>query len=166
MSLNPDQQLTHLRTLVDESAFSINDRARALALAFRALDAHLSAGGTPPEAWREGPDAPADSGPWGWQGDPRTDLDDDDPRHRAEELSAPEGLAVFAHWSASHDGINVEIDLPDEVPSLSVHVNDAIVFRYGDTDSRIDTADSYGPWNADGTHMDDDTLAGSPYFGA
>lgn len=24
------------------------------------LDAHLSAGGIPPEAWREGPDAPAD----------------------------------------------------------------------------------------------------------
>jgi hypothetical protein len=27
--------------------------------AFDALDAHLSAGGNPPEAWREGPDAPA-----------------------------------------------------------------------------------------------------------
>lgn len=25
---------------------------------YRALDAHLSAGGSPPEAWREGPDAP------------------------------------------------------------------------------------------------------------
>jgi hypothetical protein len=25
---------------------------------FRELDAHLSAGGNPPEAWREGPDAP------------------------------------------------------------------------------------------------------------
>jgi hypothetical protein len=58
VNLTPDQQLTHLRTLVDESAFSINDRARALALAFRDLDAHLSAGGIPPEAWREGPDAP------------------------------------------------------------------------------------------------------------
>jgi hypothetical protein len=68
MSIDPDQQLTHLRTLVDESAFSINDRARALALAFRALDAHLSAGGIPPEAWgmsaaNEGSDAPADDAP-------------------------------------------------------------------------------------------------------
>lgn len=27
---------------------------------YRALDRHLSAGGTPPEAWREGPDAPTE----------------------------------------------------------------------------------------------------------
>lgn len=33
--------------------------ARTLARAFRELDIHLSAGGTPPEEWREGPDAPA-----------------------------------------------------------------------------------------------------------
>lgn len=32
--------------------------AWSLADAVAELDAHLSAGGTPPEAWREGPDAP------------------------------------------------------------------------------------------------------------
>jgi hypothetical protein len=31
---------------------------RELVAAFRALDSHLSAGGRPPEAWAEGPDAP------------------------------------------------------------------------------------------------------------
>jgi hypothetical protein len=36
---------------------------------------------------------------------------------------APEGMQVFAHWSAMHTGINVEIDAPDGLP-LTVHVND------------------------------------------
>lgn len=46
--------LRYLRTLPPES----NPLARDLADKFAELDAHLSAGGAPPEAWREGPDAP------------------------------------------------------------------------------------------------------------
>jgi hypothetical protein len=64
MSLNPDQQLARIRELAD-----LADRTTDTADldrftdAFRALDAHLSAGGIPPEAWREGSDAPADDAP-------------------------------------------------------------------------------------------------------
>jgi hypothetical protein len=155
MSINPDQQLDRIRNLAnlridggDATTEEWADMADLLAALVLDLDAHLTAGGIPPEAWREGPDAPG-TGTWGWQGDSRQD--DDRDGNPDEERPAPEGLAVFAHWSAAHDGINVEIDLPDSVESLTIHVNDAIVFRHGDTDSRIDT---------------DDTLAGSPYFGA
>jgi hypothetical protein len=83
---------------------------------------------------------------WGWQGDPRADLDD------REETPAPEGLSLFAHWSTAHEGINVEMDVPDDSMPLTIHVNDHIAFRRGAVDANIDT--------------DDDTLAGSPYFGA
>jgi hypothetical protein len=148
MSLNPDQKLDRIRALlaIQRAAPDALTTLAPLADAVRDLDAHLSAGGIPPEAWREGPDAPADSGPWGWQGDPRADLDD------REETPAPEGLSLFAHWSTAHEGINVEMDVPDDSMPLTIHVNDHIAFRRGAVDANIDT--------------DDDTLAGSPYFGA
>jgi hypothetical protein len=59
---------------------------------------------------------------WGWQGDPRTELDDAGLPTGDPERPAPEGLAVFAHWSASHDGINVEMDVPDGL-RVTVHYN-------------------------------------------
>lgn len=55
----------------------------------------------------------------GWQGTP-DDPETGEPRDRGP---APEGFDVFAHWSAVHDGINVEVDAPDGLP-LTVHVND------------------------------------------
>jgi hypothetical protein len=67
-------------------------------------------------------EAPADRS-WGWQGDARTGLDAEDPRHRDTDRPAPEGLAVFAHWSTAHPGVNIEVDAPDGLP-LTVHVND------------------------------------------
>ena len=119
MSIDPNAKLAHIRYLINgdlnQSGYG------SLIEAFQDLDAHLSAGGTPPEAWREGPDAPADSGPWGWQGDPRADEQD-----RDEPRPAPEGLAVFAHWSAVHDGVNVEMDVPDGL-RVTVHYNDQCV---------------------------------------
>jgi hypothetical protein len=65
MSLNPDQQLDRIRSLliIQRSAPEALTTLAPLADAIRALDAHLSAGGIPPEAWREGSDAPADDAP-------------------------------------------------------------------------------------------------------
>lgn len=145
MSINPDRELEAVRdaALRWETTVNTGRKGEATLWAERALqcfarlDAHLSAGGTPPEEWREGPDAETSGDPWGWQGDPRVDLDDDDPRHRDTARSAPEGLAVFAHWSASHTGINVEIDLPDGLP-LTVHVNDGLMVNLSGTDAPAD----------------------------
>lgn len=63
---NPDTLLTDARRLAEWTTTSPSaldgDTAVAaladLARIVRMLDAHLTAGGTPPEAWREGPDAP------------------------------------------------------------------------------------------------------------
>jgi hypothetical protein len=65
--VNADAHLTVIRKLTNfaETSPSALDGPTAVALAtdlsrlVRELDTHLSAGGTPPEAWREGPDAPA-----------------------------------------------------------------------------------------------------------
>jgi hypothetical protein len=66
VNLTPDQQLDRIRSLliIQRSAPEALTTLAPLADAIRALDAHLSAGGIPPEAWREGPDAPADSDDW------------------------------------------------------------------------------------------------------
>lgn len=60
---NPDDLLVQLRALayvMPQAYPRANSAARLLADTFDKLDAHLTAGGAPPEAWREGPDAPAD----------------------------------------------------------------------------------------------------------
>jgi hypothetical protein len=125
---------------------------------FAGLDSHLAAGGTPPTAWAEGPDAPElDNDPgagltiavdeqgrvirasitptpntwtperdFAWTGIP--DLDEAElaawNRDRTDDLP-PVGLAVIAHWSNVHQGVNVEIDAPEGLP-LTVHVNDHV----------------------------------------
>jgi hypothetical protein len=60
MTLTPDQQLDRIRALlaIQRAAPDALTTLAPLADAVRDLDAHLSAGGIPPEAWREGPDAP------------------------------------------------------------------------------------------------------------
>lgn len=77
---------------------------------------------------------------WGWQGDPR---------HRDDARPAPEGFAVFAHWSAAHGGINVEVDAPEGLP-LTVHVSDwrAVNVVVG-TDAEADPGDEPEPVDRD-----------------
>jgi hypothetical protein len=82
--------------------------AEDVVASFDVLDAFLSSGGKPPTAWVEGPDEPSmDGDHWGWQSD----------------KPAPEGFAVFAHWSQVHDGVNVEMDVPDGL-RVTVHYNE------------------------------------------
>jgi hypothetical protein len=79
--------------------------AEDVVASFDVLDAFLSSGGKPPTAWVEGPDEPSmDGDHWGWQSD----------------KPAPEGFAVFAHWSQVHDGVNVEMDVPEIAAGLEV----------------------------------------------
>lgn len=75
-----------------------------------------------------------------WQGTP-DDPETGEPRDRGP---SPEGFAVFAHWSAAHDGINVEVDAPEGLP-LTIHVNDwrAVNVVVG-TDAEADPGDE--PW--------------------
>lgn len=62
--MNADQYLAHARLMVARyrqaaEANEPTDRAAGFLVEdFDALDALLSAGGAPPEAWHEGPDAP------------------------------------------------------------------------------------------------------------
>jgi hypothetical protein len=95
MSLNPDQQLARIRELAD-----LADRTTDTADldrftdAFRALDAHLSAGGIPPEAWgmsaaNEGPDAPDYT-------DYRTEWPEDGWREATPEETA---AYLSGHWT-------------------------------------------------------------------
>jgi hypothetical protein len=51
-------RLTVKQWRVDEDPGVRHAHAREIAEYFEALDSHLSAGGRPPEAWAEGPDAP------------------------------------------------------------------------------------------------------------
>jgi hypothetical protein len=64
VTLNPDTALSRIRrdlaTYGDILDNPGDDPVAELLAVVRDLDAHLSAGGIPPEAWREGPDAPAD----------------------------------------------------------------------------------------------------------
>jgi hypothetical protein len=76
--MDADKLLTDLRKLTDYSltnpkfdgygGYTWRTLVEALGERFRALDDHLSGGGRPPEAWREGPDAPEldedDTYPW------------------------------------------------------------------------------------------------------
>jgi hypothetical protein len=106
--MNANQQLykiRHLSAMVEQdmAAGEPYDRAAGfLVNAIRELDAHLSAGGAPPEAWREGPDAPgADSG-YGFTGwEAEADLGNDDDREGVHYLTItdPDGeeCAVIVH---------------------------------------------------------------------
>lgn len=88
-----------------------------------------------------------------WHGAPDTFGPDDEPHPRAGQ-SAPEGFAVFAHWSAAHDGINVEVDAPEGLP-LTIHVNDWRMLNViVGTDEPADSADE--PWPAYGPVVLDD----------
>jgi hypothetical protein len=60
---------------------------------------------------------------WGWQGTPELDNGDLPDQHLDHDDTPPEGLAVFAHWSAVHDGVNVEMDVPDGL-RVTVHFNE------------------------------------------
>ena len=128
--MDPNMKLAEIREAVDRLRTERLDRddehelLYAVVEGFRALDDWLLAGGRPPEAWREGPDAVGEP-PWGWQ--------DDRP--------APEGFAVFAHWSKVHNGVNVEIDAKDGLP-LTVHVND---WRAADLWVGTGLPSEYGP---------------------
>lgn len=62
-----DNLLAQIRTTMESYAVSVErygkgaahrTYAESLVQLMTALDAHLSAGGRPPEVWREGPDAP------------------------------------------------------------------------------------------------------------
>lgn len=60
--MDANETLSHLRRRVTTWQESPDSEAAAMAaveavMIFAQLDAHLSAGGTPPEEWREGPDA-------------------------------------------------------------------------------------------------------------
>jgi hypothetical protein len=96
--MDVERALVALRDLTERTAEG-GESGLGLAMAewFRMLDSHLSSGGNPPEEWVEGPDAPAGDY-WGWQD---------------EERLPPEGFTVFAHWSKVHEGVNVEMDVPD-----------------------------------------------------
>jgi len=112
MTSTADQMLDRMRRIVERGISHRDATTRQIANAFTELDAHLTAGGTPPEAWREGPDAPTEPGQtWGWFAD------------SVDQRPAPEGMQVYAHWSLAHNGVNVEIDAPDGLP-LTVHIND------------------------------------------
>lgn len=84
----------------------------------------------------------------GWQGAPDTFRGGDGHPH-ADTPGAPDGFAVVAHWSAAHDGINVEVDAPEGLP-LTIHVNDWRMLNVVvGTDEQADTDDEpfpqYGP---------------------
>lgn len=68
MNNRADDLLTKLRRLMEHSR-TVGGQVYMVDL-FADLDAHLSAGGTPPEAWREGPDAPASARYWSMPADP------------------------------------------------------------------------------------------------
>jgi hypothetical protein len=114
---DPNELLQKVRRLADEvkmqpahaEGFRLSNAAYDLVTVIEQLDEHLRLGGKPPAEWVEGPDEPymADGDHWGWQGD----------------RPAPEGFAVFAHWSSVHDGVNVEMDVPDGL-RVTVHYNE------------------------------------------
>lgn len=112
---DPNTLLAQLRTYLESARLFAEDHDGAAdvpSLASAAhyadqLDAHLSAGGAAPTAWSEGPDAVGQD-PWGWQDD---------------ERQPPEHFDVFAHWSKVHDGVNVEIDVPNGL-RVTVHFNE------------------------------------------
>lgn len=69
MANTADRLLAELRTMTRIVHDSRHDEMTlSLVASIDALDAHLSAGGTPPEAWREGPDAPAEDSDYSWHG--------------------------------------------------------------------------------------------------
>jgi hypothetical protein len=102
-------RLTIKQMRVDDDEEVRRAHAAEVAEHFDVLDSHLSAGGWPPEAWREGPDAP-DHPPVWWE-----------PGEEGQE--PPDGFGLFAHWSTVHDGVNVEMDVPDGL-RVTVHYNE------------------------------------------
>lgn len=83
-------RLTVKQWRVDEDPGVRNAHAREIVEYFEALDSHLSAGGTPPEAWSEGPDAP--------------ELDDQGPRYVLLYLA---GNGIYAVVDTERDNLVV-----------------------------------------------------------
>jgi hypothetical protein len=101
---DPNELLTRVRMLAANTHASnpVSGLHHDLARAVQDLDAHLRAGGNPPVEWVEGPDEPTRDGlPVEWRDGPERH----DPR--------PEGFGIVAHWSTVHDGVNLEMDVPD-----------------------------------------------------
>jgi hypothetical protein len=114
--MDVEQQLAVLRRMTDQLLSSppgdgVNETevsAKDFVLRFRALDLHLSGGGVAPEAWVEGPDAPELGGrPVRWE----------------DDADVPEGFGIIAHWSQVHEGVNVEMDVPNGL-RVTVHYNE------------------------------------------
>jgi hypothetical protein len=93
-TVDPNRTLAAMRAALTAGDWTeVADQAQA-------LDYHLSAGGNPPEAWREGPDAPAIGYVWvGWEAE--TDLGNDDDRDDVYHLTItdPDGeeYATITH---------------------------------------------------------------------
>jgi hypothetical protein len=100
MSIDPNVTLTALRKRAEQARSAVESGTDYgpwlrtllgyLADEVEELDAHLSAGGTPPEAWREGPDAPD-----------YTDYRTEWPEEGWREATAEESEAYLSgHWTA------------------------------------------------------------------